>query len=391
MSILHEELRDLVADEDPNEGEDPGEGDDREASDAQGKADAIVNTVEDADVMNESDAANDSEESDIVAAVNISEIESDISADEAMAIAQESGTRPVAGNNQTEQSKPANIGNLVPTIPLSDGNGIAQIGLGVLRVSDQETTSVVESAIEIGYRHIDGAAGYENEAGVGRALANTGFNEGKQRQLLWVTTKLRDSEQGYDSALKAFDRQLSLLQLDYVDMYMIHWPTPFDWRSAQTWKAFDKLREEGRVRTLGVCNFLPEHLERLHRETGEWPAVNQIELHPTWQQREVTEFCRSHNIAVEAYSPMARGADLQAGDGIIGLIAQEHGVSPAQVILRWHIENGTIIIPKSVHAERQRENLSLFGFELTSEEHTQIDELDGPTRSGHDPMTFSYA
>ena len=279
----------------------------------------------------------------------------------------------------------------VPMIRLHDGAEIPQVGLGVLRIDDEGVTPVVESALAAGYRHIDGAAGYNNEGGVGRALVNAGYATGERRRELWVTTKLRDSEQGYDSALKAFDRQIGLLQLEYVDMYMIHWPTPFDWRSGETWEAFVRLREEGRVRTLGVCNFLPEHLERLHEETGEWPTVNQIELHPTWQQREVTAFCREHGIAVEAYSPMARGADLNAGSGTIERIAAAHGVSPAQVILRWHIENGTIIIPKSVHAERQRENLDLFGFELTPEEHAAIDALDGPTRAGHDPLTFSYA
>ncbi|WEV67050.1 aldo/keto reductase [Bifidobacterium sp. ESL0769] len=279
----------------------------------------------------------------------------------------------------------------IPDIALSDGNRIPQIGLGVLRISDDDVTSVVKSGLEVGYRHIDAAAGYNNEPGVGRALAETGFNAGEKRKSLWVTTKLKDSEQGYDSVLKAFDRQLGDLRLDYVDMYMLHWPTPFNWRSGETWKALMKLRDEGRVRTLGVCNFLPEHLERLHRETGEWPTVDQIELHPTWQQREVVAFCKEHGIAVEAYSPMARGADLNAGDGTIARIAQAHNVSPAQVILRWHIENGTIVIPKSVHTDRQRENLDLFGFALTPEEHAQIDALDGPTRAGHDPMTFTYA
>nr|WP_278761701.1 aldo/keto reductase [Bifidobacterium catenulatum] len=278
-----------------------------------------------------------------------------------------------------------------PMVTLSDGNLIPQIGLGVLRIDDEGVTSVVEGALEVGYRHIDGAAGYNNEAGVGRALKNTGFAQGELRKSLWVTTKLRDSEQGYDSARKAFDRQLGLLQLDYVDMYMLHWPTPFDWRSSETWKAFQEFRAEGRVRTLGVCNFLPEHLARLHEETGEYPAVNQIELHPTWQQREVVEYCKAHGIAVEAYSPMARGADLNAGNGTIERISAAHGVTPAQVILRWHIENETIIIPKSAHAERQKQNLDLFGFALTPEEHAAIDALDGPTRAGHDPMTFTYA
>ncbi|MCI8753523.1 MAG: aldo/keto reductase [Bifidobacterium pseudolongum] len=277
----------------------------------------------------------------------------------------------------------------IPLITLHDGTKIPQIGLGVLRIDDEGVVPVVESALEVGYRHIDGAAGYNNEEGVGRALAATGYNTGEKRASLWMTTKLRDSEQGYDSAMRAFDHSLELLQLDYVDMYMIHWPTPFDWRSDETWKAFRALREDGRVRTLGVCNFMPEHLDRLFDETGEYPTVNQIELHPTWQQRDVVDYCRAHDIAVEAYSPMARGADL--ANGVVERIAEAHGVTPAQVILRWHIENGTIIIPKSVHAERQRENLDLFGFALTPEEHAQIDALDGPTRAGHDPMTFTYA
>ncbi|PWG60546.1 aldo/keto reductase [Bifidobacterium catulorum] len=279
----------------------------------------------------------------------------------------------------------------IPDITLADGNRIPQIGLGVLRIDDEQTTPVVESAIDAGYRHIDTAAGYNNEGGVGKALEHSGYATGERRKDIWVTTKLRDSEQGYDSALRAFDRQIGLLRTDYVDMYMIHWPTPFDWRSDETWHAFVRLRDEGRVRTLGVCNFLPENLERLHGETGEYPSVNQIELHPTWQQREVVDYCRAHGIAVEAYSPMARGADLDAGDGVIGRIAEAHGVSHAQVILRWHIENGTIIIPKSTHRERQVENASLFGFALTAEEHAAIDALDGPVRAGHDPRTFSYS
>ncbi len=279
----------------------------------------------------------------------------------------------------------------VPDILLSDGNRIPQVGLGVLRIDDDQTAGVVQSALELGYRHIDTAAGYRNEGGVGRGLKAFGCQSGPGRTKLWLTTKLRDSEQGYDSALRAFDRQLELLGTDYVDMYMIHWPTPFDWRADQVWRAFHRLRDEGRVRTLGVCNFLPEHLERLHQETGEYPAVDQIELHPSWQQRAVTAFCKEHGIAVQAYSPLARGADLRAGGGRLEKIAQAHSVTPAQVVLRWHIENGTIIIPKSVHRERQAENLDLFGFNLTPEEHAAIDAMDSPVRAGHDPMTYAYA
>ena len=279
----------------------------------------------------------------------------------------------------------------VPDIELADGHRIPQIGLGVLRIGDDQTGQVVESALSVGYRHIDTAAGSQNEGGVGRGLKAAGYDAGSRRASLWLTTKLRDSEQGYDSTLRAFDRQLGLLGTDYVDMYMIHWPTPFDWRSAETWRAFQRLRQEGRVRTLGVCNFREDDLERLHVETGEYPAVNQFELHPTWQQRHLAAFCKSRKIAVEAYSPLARGADLDAGQGVIGRISRNHGRSPAQIVLRWHIENGTIIIPKSVHTQRQQENLDLFGFSLTESEHAAIDALDGPVRAGHDPRTYSYA
>ncbi len=278
-----------------------------------------------------------------------------------------------------------------PLVHLRDGHAIPQIGLGVLRVSPDQAPQVVGRALAAGYRHLDCAAGYENEPAIGAALKAAGYDTGSRRESLWVTTKVKDSEQGYDSALAAFDRQSRDLGLDYVDMYMIHWPTPFDWRSGQTWRAFRRLREEGRVRTLGVCNFLPEHLERLHEETGEWPAVDQIELHPTFQQRTVVDFCRAHGIAVEAYEPLARGADLAAGDGLPARIGAAHGVSAAQVILRWELEEGFIIIPKSVHAARQIENASVPGFALTPAEHAAISVLDTDTRVGHDPRTFSYA
>lgn len=278
-----------------------------------------------------------------------------------------------------------------PLVHLRDGDTIPQIGLGVLRVSPDQAPTVVGEALAAGYRHLDCAAGYNNEPAIGKALEESGYNSGAKRQSLWVTTKVKDSEQGFDSTLAAFDRQSRDLGLDYVDMYMIHWPTPFNWRSGETWRAFQKLRDQGRVRTLGVCNFLPEHLQRLHKETGEWPAVDQIELHPTFQQRTVVDFCRDHGIAVEAYEPLARGADLTAGNGLLARIGHAHNATAAQVILRWELEEGFIIIPKSVHASRQIENASITRFALTSDEHAAISALDTNTRVGHDPHTFTYA
>ena len=174
-------------------------------------------------------------------------------------------------------------------------------------------------------------------------------------------------------------------------MYMIHWPTPFNWRSGDTWRAMAQLRSQGLVKSIGVCNFLPEHLDRLYDEVGEYPVINQIELHPTWQQRQTVEYCTRHGIAVQAYSPMARGADLTAGGGIIRKIAKAHHKTEAQVILRWHIENRTVIIPKTTHRARMAENLSLFDFALTPDEHKAINSLDSPQRAGHDPYTFSYS
>ena len=283
------------------------------------------------------------------------------------------------------------ISGSIPRIELRDGNSIPQIGLGVLHINQEDAPQIVGRALEAGYRHLDCAAGYENEKAIGAALRQTGFNTGEKRKSLWVTTKVKDSEQGYDSTLAAFKRQSGDLGLDYVDMYMIHWPTPFNWRSDETWRAFCTLRDEGKVRTLGVCNFLPEHLERLHKQTGEWPAVDQIELHPTFQQRNVVDFCREHNIAVEAYEPLARGADLTAGDGLRDRIAAAHHVSVAQVILRWELEEGFILIPKSAHLSRQIENANSVDFALTADEHEAVSALNTNTRVGHDPQTFTYA
>ncbi|MFD0705660.1 aldo/keto reductase [Alloscardovia venturai] len=278
-----------------------------------------------------------------------------------------------------------------PYISLHDGNRIPQIGAGVLRIDNGDVARVVEDALEVGYRHIDTAAGYGNEEGVGLGLEHAGFAKGVNREHLWLTTKLRDSQQGYDSALRACESQLKLLRVDYLDMYMIHWPTPFDWRSEETWKAFTQLRDAGVIKTLGVCNFMPSDLDRLYTATGEYPAVNQIELHPTFQQQEVVDYCVQHHIAVQAYSPMARGADLTAGGEKLIKIAEDHDATVAQVILAWHLEKGTIIIPKSVHKTRLKENFESMHVELTRSEMEYIDSLDTHERAGHDPATFSYS
>ena len=276
-------------------------------------------------------------------------------------------------------------------VELNDGRSIPQIGVGVLRIENGDVSEVVEDALQVGYTHIDTAAGYGNEDGVGVGIERCGYSTGEQREKLWLTTKLRDSEQGYDSALRAFERQLGLLRTDYIDMYMIHWPTPFDWRSEETWKAFARLRDESVVRTLGVCNFMPSDLERLYQAVGEYPAVNQIELHPTFQQRNVVEYCAEHGIAVQAYSPMARGADLTVGGERLEEIARAHQATVAQIILAWHLAHGTIIIPKSVHKESLIENLPSSTIALSQEDIEFIDSLDTPHRAGHDPATFSYS
>ena len=275
----------------------------------------------------------------------------------------------------------------VPGIKLNDGNVIPQIGLGLLRIENDDVAPVVKSALAAGYRHIDGAAGYNNEGGVGRALAETGFNKGRKRSHLWVTTKLRDSEQGYDMALAAFDRQLGLLQLEYVDMYMIHWPTPFNWRSGATWKAFTKLRDEGRVKTLGVCNFLPEHLTRLYEETGEWPAVNQIELHPLLNQSALRAVHAERGIVTQAYSPLGVGNLLT--HPTVQSIAAEYGKTPAQVLIRWSLQLGNSVIPRSSSPERIAENLDVFGFELAAEHMDSLNGLDDGTRYRPDPATYT--
>ncbi|MER6340542.1 aldo/keto reductase [Streptomyces tendae] len=267
----------------------------------------------------------------------------------------------------------------IPTVTLNNGVEIPQLGFGVFQVPDEETTAAVASALEAGYRSIDTAAIYGNETGVGRALATSGI----AREDLFVTTKLWNADQGYDATLRAFDDSLAKLGLDYVDMYLIHWPTPARDLYKDTWKAIEKLVSDGRVRTAGVSNFQPDHLKRLIEGAELVPAVNQVELHPGLQQNELRAVHAELGIATEAWSPLAQGAVLK--DEAITTIAGRHGKSPAQVVLRWHLQLGNIVIPKSVTPEHIRQNLDVFDFTLTDDEMTAIAGLDRDLRTGPHP------
>ncbi|MER5736820.1 MULTISPECIES: aldo/keto reductase [unclassified Streptomyces] len=271
----------------------------------------------------------------------------------------------------------------IPTVTLDNGVDIPQLGFGVFQVPDEETTAAVSSALEAGYRSVDTAAVYGNEAGVGKALAASGI----AREDLFVTTKLWNADQGYDSTLRAFDDSLAKLGLEYVDMYLIHWPTPARDLYKETWKAIEKLVADGRVRTAGVSNFQPDHLKRLIDGADLVPAVNQIELHPGLQQAELRSVHAELGIATEAWSPLAQGAVL--GDEPITAIADRHGKSPAQIVLRWHLQLGNIVIPKSVTPERIRQNLDVFDFTLTDDEMAAIAGLDRDLRTGPHPDRFN--
>ncbi|MFF7813255.1 aldo/keto reductase [Streptomyces sp. NPDC007945] len=267
----------------------------------------------------------------------------------------------------------------VPTVKLNNGVEIPQLGFGVFQVADEATTAAVTAALDAGYRSVDTAAVYGNEAGVGRALAASGI----PREELFVTTKLWNADQGYDATLRAFDASLAKLGLDYVDLYLIHWPTPARDLYRDSWRALERLAEEGRVRAAGVSNFQPEHLRRLLEDATLTPVVNQIELHPALQQSELRAFHGEHGIATEAWSPLAQGAVLD--DPAITAIAAAHGKSPAQVVIRWHLQLGNVVIPKSVTPARIRANLDVFDFVLTDAEMTAIAGLDRGLRTGPHP------
>lgn len=272
----------------------------------------------------------------------------------------------------------------IPSVTFNNGAEIPQVGFGVFLVPSDETKAAVTSALECGYRHIDTATIYQNESAVGEAIAESTVDRGD----VFVTTKCWNSDQGYEQAHKAFDASLERLGLDYLDLYLIHWPVPANNMYVDTWKAFEALYAEGRVRSIGVSNFQPAHLQRLLDETQTVPVINQIELHPWLQQRELRAFHDEHGIVTEAWSPLAAGGDF-LDDSTVGAIAKKHDVSAAQVILRWHLDLGNVVIPKSVNPERMASNLDLFGFRLDDDDRSDIAGLDAAHRVGPDPDTLS--
>lgn len=248
----------------------------------------------------------------------------------------------------------------------------------------EDTERAVSAALHAGYRHIDTAAAYGNEDGVGRAVAASGL----PREEVYITTKLWNSEQGYEKTLAAFDASMARLGLDYLDLYLIHWPTPAQNLFIDTFKAFAHLRDQGRIRAIGVSNFEPEHLKLLIDATGIVPAVNQIELHPRLPQAELRETHARYGIATEAWSPLGQGSLLE--DPIVTAIAERHGKTPAQVLIRWHIQLGNIVIPKSVNPDRIASNFNVFDFELSEADIASVATLDNGTRLGPDPRTFNF-
>ncbi|UOE45815.1 aldo/keto reductase [Agromyces larvae] len=270
----------------------------------------------------------------------------------------------------------------VPRVQLNDGHSIPQLGFGVFKVDPDETRRIVTDALEVGYRHLDTARIYGNEEGVGRAIAESGV----PREDLYVTTKLwNDDQGGFDSVSDAFERSLERLGLEYVDLYLIHWPSPARDRYVETWKGFERLRETGRVRSIGVSNFLPHHLERLLAETEVVPAVDQIELHPYHQQPGTAAFAAEHGIAIEAWGPLGQGKYPLLELPEITAAAAAHGKTPAQVVIRWHLQRGHILFPKSNRRARMAENFDVFDFALDEAEMAAITGLEREGRVSAHP------
>ena len=269
----------------------------------------------------------------------------------------------------------------IPHLTLNDGQHLPQIGFGTWPLDDAQAQTAVQAALACGYRLIDTAARYGNEAGVGRGIAASGV----ARSQVQLTSKLRGSEHGFDSTLRAFDATLAALKTDYLDLYLIHWPLPMRDLYVDTWRALVRLREEGRIRSIGVSNFQPAHIDRLLSETGVLPAVNQIELHPDFTQVALRAWHARQGIVIECWSPLGRGEVLK--DATVARIAQKHGRSPAQILLRWHVQHGLVAIPKSQDPERMRQNLAVFDFALDAEDVAALALLDGDHRQGGDPDT----
>ncbi|WP_328953833.1 aldo/keto reductase [Kitasatospora purpeofusca] len=283
----------------------------------------------------------------------------------------------------------------IPSLELNDGNLIPQLGFGVWQVPDAEATAAVRAAIEAGYRSIDTAAIYENETGTGKAVTEA-LAGGIAREDLYITTKLWNSgtrdwsgEQGRDAVLREFDASLERLGLEYLDLYLIHWPRPMHGSYANVWKALEQLRADGRVKSVGVSNFGTEQLTRLAEESSLVPVLNQVELHPYFPQEELRAFHTEHGIATEAWSPLGQGKDLLAEPALVR-IAEKHGRTVAQVVLRWHLQSGIIAIPKSVTPSRIKENLDVAGFELDAEDLAVIAGVATGTRIGPDPQGFDW-
>jgi diketogulonate reductase-like aldo/keto reductase len=274
----------------------------------------------------------------------------------------------------------------VPTVTLNNGVTMPQLGFGVFQVPNAETAEAVAHALKAGYTSIDTAAVYGNEKGVGQALAESGV----PREDLFITTKLWNSEQGYDATLRAFDASLAKLGLDYLDLYLIHWPTPARGLYADTWKAFAKLLADGRVRSVGVSNFQPEHLRQAIDATGLVPAVNQVELHPHLTQEPLRAVHAEHGVVTEAWSPLGQGKGLLDDPAIVE-VAGRYDRSPAQVVLRWHLQLGNVVIPKSVTPSRIAENLDVFDFTLADADVATLSSLNRDQRVGPNPDTYNQA
>ncbi len=266
-----------------------------------------------------------------------------------------------------------------PLLSMNDGRSIPQLGLGVYKIPDDEAAAAVGHALEVGYRHVDTAALYRNERGVGRGIRESGID----RDDVFVTTKVWNDDQGFDATLRAFDHSLDLLGLDEVDLYLIHWPVPSKDLFVETWRALGRLHEEGRARSIGVSNFTEQHLQRIIDETGVTPVLNQVELHPSLPQAELREFDARAGILTEAWSPLARGRVF--GSDVLTRLAEKHGKTPAQIVIRWHLDLGNVVIPKSVTPARIQENFDVFDFGLDADDIRAIAALESGARTGRHP------